>query len=182
MKSRYTKMIAALAVCALAAGVYAQTAGVFYKIVRENTIFLNELVVEGAVDLDGTLSVAGATTLASTLAVTGVQTLGPFNLGTATAVSLTSPTVAFAVTSATGYITINSDANQTGVHPTGGTVGQVLTIISGAGSNTIQFDDSASSMTIGGNIVLTEAQNDVLKLWCTSSDGDEWGRLSDATN
>jgi len=105
----------------------------------------------------------------------GTTTLGALVL-TNTAVSLTSPTVTF---SAAGkqLITLNSDENQTAIVLTGGTMNQIVTIRSGAGSNTMQFDDG-TSMTIGGNIVLTEAQNDYLTLQCIGVNGDTWAAVS----
>lgn len=100
---------------------------------------------------------------------------------TASSVDLTSPTVTFSATNKFRVV-LSSDENQTGIYPTGGAINQVLVIESyGTGSNTMRFDDG-TSMTLGGNITLTEAQGDVLTLLCTSSDGDEWRRLSNADN
>lgn len=87
---------------------------------------------------------------------------------TASSVSLTSPTTTFSITGK-NYITLTSDANQTGVRPTGGTTGQVVTIRSGSGSNTMRFDDNATTLSLGGNITLTEGQDDVLSLVVTGS-------------
>ena len=91
--------------------------------------------------------------------------------------SITSPTTTFSVLKATtdqlSWITLNSDQNITGCYPTDGVEGQVIFLVTGAGSNTIRFDDSAASMTIGGNVTVTEAQNDVLVLMCTKAP-DEW--------
>ena len=98
----------------------------------------------------------------------------------AEALALTSPTLTFSALNHS-HISLTSDANLTGVYPINGVVGQVVNIISGAGSNTIRFDDG-TSMTIGANITLTEAQNDVLTLICTDEDGDEWARISNADN
>lgn len=91
-----------------------------------------------------------------------------------TDVSLTSPTVTFAAANK-NIITLTSDANQTGIHPTGGTTGQIIYIVSGTGSNTMRFDDDATSMCIGGNITLTEAQNDVLALRCVTAPASTTG-------
>lgn len=133
--------------------------------------------VDGATDLDGALAVAGAATLASTLAVTGIHTLGPTSMPTATAVSLTSPTVTFSV-AGKRFITLSSDANQTACVPTGGALNQILTIQSAAsGSNTMQFDDGTSTV-LGANITLTEAQYDYLTLICMHADGDVWAAIS----
>lgn len=97
----------------------------------------------------------------SDLKMNGMLTLAP------TAVALTSPTVTFSAADVS-YISLTSDANLTGIRPINGTLNQVLMIISGAGSNTLQFDD-ATSAVLGGNIVLTEAQLDVLSLICTNA-------------
>lgn len=107
--------------------------------------------------------------------ITGVLTQGPLVL-TNSDVSLTSPTVTFSAANKS-KMTLNSNANQTGIYPTGGALGQIVTIISGAGSNTMRFDD-ATSMSLGANITLTEGQNDILTLICTSADGDEWAAVS----
>lgn len=93
------------------------------------------------------------------------------NLPTDTA--LTSPTVAFSV-AGKSVVTLNSDANQTGFYPTGGVTGQIVHIVSGAGENTIQFDDNGTTLALGGNIVLTEDQADCLTLLCTSADPQQW--------
>lgn len=86
-------------------------------------------------------------------------------------VSLTSPTVTFNANSYKMFevITLTSDANQTAFHPVGGTAGQTLIFLTGAGSNTIGVTDDATSMTIGGNITLTEGQGDVLALRCVAA-------------
>lgn len=97
---------------------------------------------------------------------------------TAVALNMTSPTATFSVVGRS-VVTLTADANLTGVVPTGGVAGQEVTIISGAGSNTMRFDDGAS-MNLGGNITLTEAQFDVLTL--RSIDGTNWVRLSNADN
>jgi len=97
------------------------------------------------------------------------------------AVSLTSPTVTFDVND-TSYVTLNSDANQTGVRPLKGSTGQVLYIVSGAGSNTMRFDDSGTTMALGGNITLTEGQGDALLLICTSQSTNSWSRVSTGDN
>jgi hypothetical protein len=88
-------------------------------------------------------------------------------------VAMANPVFTFSVANK-GFITLTTDTNCTGVCPTGGIVGQRIQIVSGAGANTMRVDDSASSMTIGGNITLTEGQSDVLVLECTDVDGDEW--------
>ena len=150
-----------------------------------------------ATDLDGTLNVDGAATLAtvdinagaidgtiigagSAAAATVTDLTRRGETLTLSSVSLTSPTVIWSAANK-GLVTLNSDSNQTGIYPTGGALYQVVTIVSGAGSNTMQFDDG-TSMTIGANVTLTEAQNDALTLMCVSSDGDEWTALSAHSN
>lgn len=78
-------------------------------------------------------------------------------------------------------INLTVSNNTTAARPIGGELNQVIIIRSGAGSNTIRFDDG-TSMTLGGNVTLTEAQGDVLALRCMSADGDEWERLFSADN
>lgn len=97
----------------------------------------------------------------------------------AEAVSLTSPTTTFSVED--GYLfVLNSDANQTGIRPTGGELYQEIKILAGAGTNTMRFDDG-TSMTTGANKTLTEGQGDTLGLLCVSADGDEWTLISDGS-
>lgn len=91
-------------------------------------------------------------------------------VSTAVDVALTSPTVTF---SAAGKYLINlsSSANQTGIYPLNGTLNQELLIIAanGAGTNTMQFTDNASTMSLGSNRVLTEGNNSVIKLICRTA-------------
>lgn len=94
--------------------------------------------------------------------------------GTASSVSLTSPTATWAIPTGARLISLTSDANLTGSYPTGGATGQVITIITGAGSNTIRFDDGANTI-LGGNITLTEGQSDVLTLY---NNGSAWVGIS----
>jgi hypothetical protein len=127
----------------------------------------------GTNTLSGATTLSGAVTSTSTFQNTGnSQPIGTIAL----AASLTSPTVTFNAGNAS-VATLNSDANATGIYPTNGKVWQTVLIKSGAGSNTMRFDDG-TSMTLGGNITLTEGQNDILTLVCTSADGDEWAAVS----
>lgn len=132
-------------------------------------------ITDGAVANSGTLAQSGAVTLTGDLTASGVV-----EVHTPTAVALTSPTTTFSV-AADSWFTLTSDANLTGVYPTGGTLNQVIYVCAGAGSNTIQFDDG-TSMSIGANYVVTEAQNDVLGLRCLSADGDEWAKFCSGQN
>lgn len=176
-KLTYFTLIVALCLIATFVGLAALQADQFWSTVWKNTWFRydvrvgDDLSVTGDLATTGTLSTVGAATFSSTVDITGVMTRGGEVL-TASAVSLTSPTVTFDATGK-GYVILQSDANLTGVHPTTGTLGQVLLIRSGAGNNTVRFDDG-TSMSIGANVTLTEGQNDVLGLVCTSPDGDEW--------
>jgi len=147
----------------LAIACVAMAATYFQKVEPNNMLF------KGKVDVDG------AATFASTVGITGTTTQGPLVL-TASAVALTSPTVTFSAANK-GLITLTSDANLTGIYPTGGTLNQVITIISGTGSNTMRLDDG-TSMSIGANVTLTEAQNDAITLLCNEADGDGWLAVS----
>lgn len=122
---------------------------------------------------------AGSLTLGTTLDVTGASTFNEVIL-TAGAVSLTSPTVTFSA-DGLGYIVLNSDANQTGVNPIGGFAGQVIVVVGGAGSNTMQFDDNGTTLSLGGNIVVTEGTGDALTLLCVTAPGN-WTRIAEAQN
>jgi hypothetical protein len=97
-------------------------------------------------------------------------------------VSLTSPTVTFAVQASDDVIILSSDANQTAIVPIGGTLNQRITIRAGAsGSNTMRLDDGTSTV-IGADFTLTEAQYDYITLDCIDADGDEWAEVSSADN
>jgi len=99
---------------------------------------------------------------------------GDLQFNQSTACAITSPSTTFDISEVYTYeIVLTSDGNLTGVYPIGGTLGRRIEIRSGAGSNTMRFDDG-TSMTIGANVTLTEAQNDVLCLKCVDADGDEW--------
>ena len=96
-------------------------------------------------------------------------------------VSKTSPSVAIA-TGGGSYVNVQSDANQTAHYLTGGVLNRIVIVKSGSGSNTLRFDDGVSSMTLGGNVTLTEGQDDTLVLICTSADGDEWAKIGGNDN
>jgi hypothetical protein len=132
--------------------------------------------------LSSTTGITGDLTGDVTGDVTGGLTI-PSNkelVLTASSVALTSPTVTFSADAKT-YITLTSDANQTGIYPTGGSVGQVIFIISGSGSNTMRFDDGAKTH-VGSNVTLTEGQYDTLCLICIDPAGDVWSRFPDSDN
>lgn len=99
---------------------------------------------------------------------------------TASDVAVTTATVTFSAAEKQ-YVTLTTNGATTGIYPTGGDVGQVLTIISGAGSDTMRFDDGAKTV-LGANITLTEGQSDTLTLICTSANGDVWARLANGDN
>ena len=99
---------------------------------------------------------------------------------TVSTVSLTSPTVTFSAKNL-GMIVLKPNASLTGIYPTGGTLGQVITILSyPSGSYTMRFDDGTSMSLGGSNITLTESSDDCLSLVCTSTDtdGNEWRILA----
>jgi hypothetical protein len=102
-------------------------------------------------------------------------------ISTLHSVSLTSPTVAISAAGKTGIV-ISSNANQTGHKLVGGTLGQRVSIVTGAGSNTLRFDDSGTTMALGSNITLTEGQGDTLELVCTSTTGALWSKTGGSDN
>lgn len=104
-------------------------------------------------------------------------------------VSVTTPTVAFAVpTAGANYLVLNTDTNQTGCYLTGTGVaaGTIIRLTAGAGSNTIRFDDNGTTLALGGNITLTEGQDDFLTLICTTVQGSNsrpcFARVSSSDN
>lgn len=88
-----------------------------------------------------------------------------YNASSATVVSST-----FAVSADYNLYVLDGASSQTGVHPTGGTLYQEITLL-GSGSYTFRLDDG-TSMTIGAN--RTIAAGDVTRLLCVDADGDEW--------
>ncbi len=102
-------------------------------------------------------------------------------------VDLTSPTVTF---SAAGkyMVSLKSNAALTGVHPLGGTTGQVIIMTSDRGTvSSARFDDDATSMAVGANFTLTNGQYDVLALRCvaapaSSSGYGQWQKLYGSDN
>jgi hypothetical protein len=95
---------------------------------------------------------------------------------TAQTVTLTTGTTTIPVLGKT-LVTLNSNANLTGVTLTSGTVGQYVVIVTGSGSNTVRFDDSGTTMALGGNITLTEGQSDAIGLLCTAA--RQWALIFD---
>lgn len=105
---------------------------------------------------------------------------------TASTVLLTSPTATFDATDK-GLVFLNSSASAlAGVRPTYGSVGQIITIISGsANSNTFVVTD-ATSTTVGSSRTLTGQQNDVISLQCVSLSvsgiNNVWAQLAYSDN
>lgn len=171
---RMRKWMAVIPILTVLAVALTGAGSVFEKNVTESLGSGKTVPVAGTLSVTGTLGASGTFTNSATETVSGVQ------IATPTAVSLTSPTLTFDV-SETSFVSLQTDANQTGVYPTGGALHQVVTIQSGAGSNTARFDDG-TSMTIGANFTLTEGQGDFITLKCVSADGDEWTEVSSADN
>jgi hypothetical protein len=152
-----------------------------------NDTLAAELNIDGTKvypETDAGLDLGGSSNEFSGLYIDGTANIDVLNINeseilTASAVSLTSPTVAI---SATGkrLIVLNSDANQTAHTLTGGTQYQVVTILSGTGSNTMQFDDGAT-MILGANKTLTEGEGDTLTVLCTNAGGTIWSLVADGS-
>lgn len=144
----------------------------------------------GDMKVDGNLFTSGSLVVQGGVSVT--TSTGSANAGfiaVAANVALTTASAATAQFSATGqyYISLSTNANVTGVRPTNGTTGQQLIIRSanGQGTNTMRFDDNASTVSLGGNITLTEGNNDVLALVCTTGGTgtrSQWARLYSSAN
>lgn len=122
----------------------------------------------------GTVTNIGATIHTGAITNTGASTMNgivTFNgnvMEKSTTASITSPTVQLNAASFGPSIELIADDSVTGINITGGTLNQVLEIHSGAGAHTLQFDD-ATSMILGGNVVLTEGQTDSLTLKCLTA-------------
>jgi hypothetical protein len=121
----------------------------------------------------GLLTAANAT-------VTGNLT-SKCRIATVSDVSLTSPTRTFSA-AGKSLVRLTADANLTTITLTGGALWQEVEIISGAGSNTLHFDDNGTSSALGSDVTLTESQSDTLRLRCTSADGDEWAKVGGNDN
>lgn len=125
------------------------------------------------------ISVAGPSIFGSDFVTSGTFTpkriaLAPsstYNL-TSSAIILTSPTVSFNA-NGQNFISLTTNASQTGVYPTGTSivVGDVLLITAGAGTNTIRFDDNTTTLALGANITLTQGNDCFLALICTAVQG-----------
>lgn len=186
MKNRCKFQVAfVLAVALMASGALAQ----YQRIERPNVRFLRDVQVDGeavltTVDLNGG-TIDGATIGASvastaTLASATLQGVDYFK-ATADAVEITSPSLVIDA-SDKGLIVLTSDESITGVTLSGGELYQVVTLVTGAGSNTIRFDD-ATSLTCGGNITVTEGDSDALTVMCTDATyGTIWTVLSTHDN
>ena len=97
------------------------------------------------------------------------------------AVDITTPTLTYDFTGL-GAATITHDSDVTGASIIGGVENQVVYVFSGAGTNTIQFDDSATTMILGGDVTITEGQNDCLILRCVNSNGKVWQKIGGNDN
>lgn len=133
----------------------------------------------GKLIVEGTSVLKGSATLESTISVTGAATFESTIIHTPQEHEITSPTLTIDVTGL-NFIILNSDENTTGVTLTNGTVGQVVTFVTGAGSHTIRFDDDSSTMSLGGNITLTESETDSLTLFNYAT--RQWARLANKDN
>lgn len=146
MKMNRLALFAVVVVALTSAAIFAQTAGKYYSHVFDgNALFNGEVHVNG-----------------------------DEVWGSSSSVALTSPTVTWAVPSNARLVSLTADANLTGIYPTGGSTGQVITVISGAGSNTMRFDDGANTI-LGANVTLTEGQSDILTLY---NNGSAWVGVS----
>ena len=132
----------------------------------------------------GTITTLGSTTanlatanLTDAVIATSLTNNG-IHITVSDAVGITSPTVTFSA-GGKDRIDLTTDASQTGIYPTGGTLGQEIIVYGTSDSNTLRFDDG-TSMTIGGNITL--GIGDTLGLRCVSADGDEWLRNFSSDN
>ncbi len=92
---------------------------------------------------------------------------------TAQEVEITSPSTTFSAANAY-LIELTSDQNVTGVYPIGGILNQVIKIVPGAGSNTIQFDHGTTCVLHGENIILTEGTTNTLTLICFDATTPRW--------
>jgi len=115
------------------------------------------VIITSTTLISAATSLSGATTLSGDATFTG-EVINTFD-----AEEITSPTLTIDATDLY-FVTLNSDENTTGVTITNGTVGQVIVFVTGAGSNTIRFDDDGINMALGANITLTEGQSDSLTL------------------
>lgn len=139
MKKNLFLLFLIVAVLAVPVGLFAQTAGKYYRTVNQNTRYTADLYLSNTTEVGHGM----------------------------TSIALTSPTVTFSAENAHA-ITLTSNADLTGVYPIDGEVGQELLIMTGAGANTIRLDDG-SKTNVGSNLTLTEGQGDVVKLLCITA-------------
>jgi len=116
--------------------------------------------------VEGPGTYTGASIFNGTMSIDGNMTLTKELLYDSSAATLTSPALTISATDML-YGVLTSDQNTTGVTLTNGTTGQLVTLVTGAGSHTIRFDDNAATLSLGANITLTEGHQDSLTLLCT---------------
>lgn len=168
MKRSYTIALGVLVLVAAIGVAFADFRGDMLRAGIDVTQGSNIEIFQGSLDVHEDVTVGDDITIADRMILT------------ATAIEITSGATTMSVADAT-LVTLSSPINMTGFIPSGGALGQVLILKAGAGGNTIRLDDG-TSMTLGGNITLTEGQGDVIGLLCTSADGDEWIRLFNVDN
>jgi len=168
MKRSYTIALVVLVLVAAIGVAFADFRGDLLRAGIDATDGQNIDIFEGSLNVHDDVTVGDDITIADRMILT------------ATAIEITSGATTMSVADAT-LVTLSSPINMTGFIPSGGALGQVLILKAGAGNNTIRLDDG-TSMTLGGNITLTEGQGDVIGLLCTSADGDEWIRLFNVDN
>lgn len=168
MKRSYTIALVVLVLVAAIGVAFADFRGDLLRAGIDATDGSNVEIFQGSLDVHDDVTVGDDITIADRMILT------------ATAIEITSGATTMSVADAT-LVTLSSPINMTGFIPSGGALGQVLILMAGAGNNTIRLDDG-TSMTLGGNITLTEGQGDVIGLLCTSEDGDEWIRLFNVDN
>ena len=168
MKRSYTIALGVLVLVAAIGVAFADFRGDLLRAGIDVTQGSNIEIFQGSLDVHEDVTVGDDITIADRMILT------------ATAIEITSGATTMSVAEAT-LVTLSSPINMTGFIPSGGALGQVLILKAGAGGNTIRLDDG-TSMTLGGNITLTEGQGDVIGLLCTSADGDEWIRLFNVDN
>jgi len=180
MKRSYTIALVVLVLVAAIGVAFADFRGDMLRAGIDATDGQNIDIFEGSLNVHDDVTVGDDLIADDDVIVGDDITIADRMILTATAIEITSGATTMSVADAT-LVTLSSPINMTGFIPSGGALGQVLILKAGAGNNTIRLDDG-TSMTLGGNITLTEGQGDVIGLLCTSADGDEWIRLFNVDN
>lgn len=110
----------------------------------------------------------------------GSVTIGRQLYNTTSTFEITSPSRVLNLSGLNSHVTLTSDENITGASISGGSAGCIYIIKTGAGSNTVRFDDNGTTLGLGGNITVTEGEDDIIGIIVTGT--NTYARIFSADN